>query len=187
MTRAPAQHRISANPEINVLEAACWGGSQPRLPLLPTITDPGPGLRVVECRNPEAEAVFIAREIRKFVRRGNRFRDCAVLFRSLESSHALIARAFRRHKIPFFLDRRESIAHHPLTELTRSALRLVAFDWRHDDWFAALKAGFCPVEETEIDRLENQALESGWRGLRWREPLADTTAESLRPETTAVV
>jgi ATP-dependent helicase/nuclease subunit B len=177
LTRAPAHHRFTANPALNVLEAA-WG--EPNASAGAAITDPGPGLRVVECRNPEAEAVFIAREIRKFVRQGNRFRDCAVLFRSLESSHALIARAFRRHKIPFFLDRRESIAHHPLTELTRSALRLVAFDWKNDDWFAALKAGFCPVEDTEIDWLENRALESGWRGLRWREPLADATAEQLR-------
>ena len=46
---------------------------------------------------------------------------------------------------PFFLDRREAVAHHPLAELTRNALRTVAFDWRHDDWFAALKAGFSPV------------------------------------------
>ena len=78
---------------------------------------------------------------------------------------------FRRYEIPFFLDRRESVAHHPLAELTRSALRTVAFDWPHDDWFAALKAGFSPVDETEIDRLENAALEFGWRGKKWREPI----------------
>ena len=43
-------------------------------------------------------------------------------------------------------------------ELTRSALRLAVFDWTHEDWFAALKAGFSPVAETRIDRLENEAL-----------------------------
>jgi ATP-dependent helicase/nuclease subunit B len=30
-----------------------------------------------------------------------------------------------------------------------------------------------PVDETEIDRLENAALEFGWRGKKWREPLPD--------------
>ncbi len=116
----------------------------------------------------------------KFVRDGHRFRDCAVLFRSLEGAHAAIVRAFRRHQIPFFLDRREAVSHHPLTELTRSALRLVAFDWEHEDWFAALKAGFSPAGEMAIDQLENRALESGWRKARWRAPLPDETSEKLR-------
>jgi ATP-dependent helicase/nuclease subunit B len=63
------------------------------------------------------------------------------------------------------------MAHHPLAELTRSALRTVTFDWPHDDWFAALKAGFSPVDEAEIDRLENEALARGWHGAKWREPV----------------
>jgi len=177
LPRGGGPQRFATNGALDRLET-CWaepaeakGGAAP---------DPAPGVRVMECRNAEAEALCIAREIRKFVRRGNRYRDCAVLFRNLETSHALVARAFRRHQIPFFLDRRESVAHHPLTELSRSALRLVAFDWRQEDWFVALKAGFCPVDETEIDRLENQALEFGWRGNRWHEPLPDAAAERLR-------
>jgi len=63
------------------------------------------------------------------------------------------------------------VAHHPLAELTRSALRTVTFDWPHDDWFAALKAGFSPVDEAGIDRLENEALARGWHGAKWREPI----------------
>jgi ATP-dependent helicase/nuclease subunit B len=139
-------------------------------------------LQITACANPEAEAVFAAREILKFVRAGNRFRDCAVLVRNLEAYHQPLARIFRRYEIPFFLDRRESVAHHPLAELTRGALRTAAFDWQHDDWFAALKAGFSPVDEAEIDRLENRALESGWRGKKWREPLPDESAERLRQQ-----
>jgi ATP-dependent helicase/nuclease subunit B len=137
-------------------------------------------ISVATCTNPEAEAVFAAREILKFARAGNRFRDCAVLVRQLEGYHKPLARTFRRYGIPFFLDRRESVAHHPLAELTRNALRIVAFDWQTDDWFAALKSGFSPVAETEIDRLENAALEFGWRGKKWREPLPDENCERLR-------
>jgi ATP-dependent helicase/nuclease subunit B len=128
-------------------------------------------LRMVACQNPEAEAIFAAREILKFVRDNNRFRDCAVLVRDLEPFHKILARTFRQYGIPFFLDRRESIAHHPLAELTRNALSTVAFDWRHEDWFAALKTGFCPADEAEIDGLENESLARGWRGKRWREPI----------------
>ena len=131
----------------------------------------GDTLRLVACQNPETEAVFAAREILKFVHEGNRYRDCAVLVRDLEPYHKALARTFRHYGIPFFLDRREGVAHHPLAELTRNALRTVAFDWRHEDWFAALKAGFCTVEEGEIDQLENVSLEYGWRGKKWREPI----------------
>ncbi len=128
-------------------------------------------ISVSACANPEAEAALAARGILRFVRDRGRFRDCAVLVRNLDDYHKPLARVFRRYQIPFFLDRRESIAHHPLAELTRSSLRTVAFDWLHDDWFAALKAGFSPVNDAEIDRLENAALEFGWHGKSWREPV----------------
>ena len=132
---------------------------------------PTDAIRLAACANPEAESASAAHEILCFVRGGARFRDCAVLVRNLDGYHKPLERVFRRCGIPFFLDRRESVAHHPLAELTRSALRTVAFDWSHDDWFAALKAGFSPVDETEIDRLENEALARGWHGAKWREPL----------------
>jgi ATP-dependent helicase/nuclease subunit B len=144
------------------------------------IPNPKFQISLTACANPEAEAMFAAREVLKFVRAGNRFRDCAVLVRRLDGYHKPLARTFCCYGIPFFLDQRESVAHHPLAELTRNALRTVAFDWQNDDWFAALKAGFSPVVETEIDRLENAALEFGWRGKKWREPLPDENCERLR-------
>jgi ATP-dependent helicase/nuclease subunit B len=135
---------------------------------------------ICSCASPEAEAVFAAREILKFIRAGNRFRDCAVIVRNLDNYHKPLARIFWRYQIPLFLDRRESVAHHPLAELTRSALRTIAFDWKNEDWFASLKAGLCAVEENEIDALENAALEFGWNGKKWREPLPDEFSERLR-------
>ena len=191
LTRQPERSRFPENSALAALEES-WAhplhASERRAParLEPELAGPVLGaptnhaIRIATCANPEAEAVFAAREILKFARAGNRFRDCAVLVRNLENYHQPLARVFRRYEIPFFLDRREAVAHHPLAELTRSALRTVTFDWRHDDWFAALKAGFCPVEETEIDRLENTALEFGWRGKKWREPLPDEFSERLR-------
>jgi ATP-dependent helicase/nuclease subunit B len=142
-------------------------------PIIPdsALRPPPSALTIAACANPEAEATMAAREILRFVRGGGRFRDAAVLVRNLDGYHKPLTRVFRRYGVPFFLDRRESVAHHPLAELTRSALRTVAFDWLHDDWFAALKSGFSPADEPEIDRLENEALARGWRGAKWREPI----------------
>jgi ATP-dependent helicase/nuclease subunit B len=139
-------------------------------------TPPAP-LRLVTCASPDAEAAFAAREILKFVRTRcsdgapNRFRDAAILVRDLEKYHEPLQRVFLRYGIPFFLDRRESVSHHPLAELTRSALRTIVYQWPHDDWFAALKTGLVPVEELEIDHLENEALARGWKGAAWQEPI----------------
>jgi ATP-dependent helicase/nuclease subunit B len=147
-------------------------------------------LRVVVCANPEAEATFAAREILQFVREdGGRFRDVAVLLRSLDGYHEVLRRVFTRYEIPFFLDRREPVTHHPLAELTRSAVRMAAFGWRREDWFGALKTGLVHREEAEIDWLENEALSRGWDGHFWCQPasaIGDEAVsqrwERLRPE-----
>jgi ATP-dependent helicase/nuclease subunit B len=174
LPRNPKANRFPTNPELAHLEQS-WAQPTPNSHLPSAIS-------INSCANPDAEAVFAAREILKFVRAGNRFRDCAVLVRDLENFHKPLARAFRRYEIPFFLDRRESVAHHPLAELTRGTLRTVAFDWKNEDWFTALKSGFCAVDENEIDRLENAALEFGWRGKKWLDPLPDASFERLRKQ-----
>ncbi len=166
LKRHRSKSRFANNPALQILERD-W----PQPPPKPELKAPD-SVRLVACANAGEEARLAAREILRFVRAGGRFRDCAVLVRNLDSHYRLLARAFRRYGVPFFLDRRETVAHHPLAELTRSALRTVAFDWQPDDWFAALKAGFSAGDETEIDRLENAALEFGWRGRKWLAPLS---------------
>jgi ATP-dependent helicase/nuclease subunit B len=132
-----------------------------------------PAIRLVSCGDPEAESVFAAREIRRYVReQSGRFRDTAVLVRSLEAYHDPLRRVFLRYDIPFFLDRREPVAHHPLAELTRLALRTVAFHWQPEDWLGVLKTGLLPATDEEIDELENVALARGWRGDAWLRALA---------------
>jgi len=138
-------------------------------------------LRLAACANPEAEATLAAREIIRYVRNGGRYRDASVLVRQLDRYHDPLQRVLARYEIPFFLDRRESVSHHPLAELSRSALRTVAFDWQHEDWFAVLKTGLVPVPEDKIDRLENEALARGWKGVLWQKPLViDTEPELTR-------
>lgn len=133
--------------------------------------DPGNAVTIQTCATPEAEVVTAARTIRQFVRAGGRYREAAVVVRSLASYDDTLRRVFRRYDIPFFLDCRESVAHHPLAELTRAAVRLPTHAWRNEDWFAALKTGLLPVGEAAVDTLENEAFARGWEGERWLEPL----------------
>lgn len=143
-------------------------------------------VRVAACAHPEAEAVAAAREILRHVHGGGRFRDVAVLVRSLDHYHAPLRRVFARYGIPCFLDRREPVAHHLLADLTRNALRVVAFNWRRHDWFCALKTGLVFADETRIDSLENLALEFGWEGKAWLAPLKFTGDEATACELEAL-
>ena len=142
----------------------------------------GDSLRLAECLNPASEAILAAREIVRFVRAGGRYREAAVLLRRMEGYHDHLRRVFSQFDIPFFLDRRQLVAQHPLAELTRSALRAAAFGWQHDDWFGALKTGLVTPEEEEIDRLENAALERGWKGEAWFARLPPDSGKSDWPE-----
>jgi ATP-dependent helicase/nuclease subunit B len=145
-------------------------------PRFPGATTP---LRIVQCADPVSEATVAAREILRFVRSGGRYREVTVLVRNLADYHEPLQRIFARYEIPFFLDRRESVTHHPLAELSRGALRTAAFDWAPDDWFATLKTGLVGAKDAEIDALENEALARGWRGAVWRQPITITGNPAL--------
>ena len=134
-------------------------------------------LRLAMCSNPAAEAILAAHEILGYVRKGGRFRNVAVLLRQFDGYHDVLRRTFSRYEIPFFLDRNESVAHHPLAELTRSALRLAAFNWEHDDFFCALKTGLVVGDEMLVDQLENESLARGWRKEAWLNPLRFTDGQ----------
>lgn len=193
LPRELACSRFGVAPQLLALEqawASGFGGNQrdgrPVENTPPSESQPASAavIRLVACPNAEAEAAFAAREIWKLVQSGGRFRDCAILVRSLDEYHDVLRRVLDRYEIPFFLDRREAVAHHPLAELTRYALRTVAFDWRQEDWFGALKTGLAGGLDAEVDWLENEALKRGWVGEVWRRSLnvADDAQLSQRLE-----
>lgn len=169
LPREAVDRRLSKNPVLQHLEAS-WDSGRP-YQAAAALANLSESLRLVACANREAEVMVAAREIRALVREGGRYRDACVVLRKLEPYYQLIQGVFPRYDIPFFLDRRESISHHPLAELIRSAVRLVAFGWQQEDWFAALKSGLAGVNDDEIDLLENEALARGWKGQVWHQPI----------------
>src|ERR1051326_320571 len=173
LQRHPRNTRFINNPVLRHLETT-WPNAerlQPASNPAFDISSVARALRVAACADPEAEATLAAREILRHVRNGGRYREVTVLVRNLESYHQVLQRIFSRYEIPYFLDRRELVSHHPLAELTRSAIRTVAFHWQRDDWFAALKTGLVTADDKEIDELENEALARGWKGAAWHEPI----------------
>lgn len=170
LPRDVPENRFAKVPFLRHLEQH-WVEPKPFPGTLLTASSPEQPLRLVVCRDPSAEVVVAAQEMLGWVRAGGRFRDIAVLVRDLTPYQHHFQHHFARYEIPFFLDRRESMAHHPAAELTRSALRTVALGWQDEDWFAALKTGLVGTRDEEIDQLENEALARGWHGAAWQQPL----------------
>lgn len=128
----------------------------------------GEGVALAAAAGPRAEVEGVAREITALCRdRGYRYRDMVILLRDLDSYAHLISSVFADHGIPVFIDQKRPIMHHPLVELVRSALEVVAGDWPYDPVFRFLKTDLVPLSREEVDLLENYVLAHGIRGSRW--------------------
>jgi len=160
------------------------GGVPPRFAGAPAIAHlerflyvrPAPALKdgdaeavtIVAAANRRAEVDAAAREIIRLARdRGLRWREMAVILRDLEPYHELIAAVFTDHGIPFFIDRKRPVLHHPLIELIRAAMDVAAGGWQSEAVFRYLKTDLVPLTRDEVDRLENYVLAHGIRGSRW--------------------
>jgi len=104
---------------------------------------------------------------------GYRYRDVAIIARDLEPYHDLLSQALAARGVPFFIDRRRPIAHHPLVEWLRAGTALAAGDMPPTGVRLLLKTGLLPLSLDEADELENYLLAHGvagsslWRGGDW--------------------
>ncbi|HHT84264.1 MAG TPA: helicase-exonuclease AddAB subunit AddB [Firmicutes bacterium] len=126
------------------------------------------GVQLISTVNLQAEVEFAAREILRLVReQGLRFKDITVELRDLQKYKDLIEMVFTDHDIPFFLDLKSSLSHHPLAELVRSAFDIILTDFGFDAVFRYLKTDLVPLDRELVDELENYVLACGIRGKRW--------------------
>ncbi|RRJ54709.1 helicase-exonuclease AddAB subunit AddB [Paenibacillus oralis] len=145
---------------------------------------PGDEITIYSAANRRAEVEGAAREIIKMVRLdGLRYRDIAVRVRNIEEYGDLIATTFKDYDIPFFLDQKRTVLHHPLVEFIRSALEVILNNWRFDSVFRCIKTdlllplvdGKLPrknsrrIARNEMDELENLVLAYGIQGTRWND------------------
>lgn len=134
----------------------------------PVFEDDSPGVKITAGSNRRAEVEACARQIIRFAGDpGYRWRDMAVLLRDMESYHELISAVFQDHGIPFFIDRKRNVMHHPLVELIKSAMEVVIKGWTYQPVFGYLKTDLIPIDREQVYLLENYCLEHGIRGSKW--------------------
>ncbi|WP_372662877.1 helicase-exonuclease AddAB subunit AddB [Cohnella sp.] len=133
------------------------------------------GLSLHAAVNRRAEAEAVARDMLRRVREeGGRWRDMALFIRRMEDYADLLAAVFGDYGIPYYLDGKASVSHHPFVEFIRSALECVTGGWKAEAFFRCAKTDLLgtidrKVTRDEIDRLENYALAVGIDGWRWHD------------------
>ncbi len=154
--------RFLDSPVLRHLESSFYRRPSPPYEGIPA------GLRLVAGANRRAEVEAAAREIVSLARdRGYRWREISVVMRDIEQYHDLLACVFSDYGIPFFIDRKRPVGHHPLIELVSSALEVAADGWPYDAVFRFLKTDLVPVTREEVDLLENYVLAHGIREGQW--------------------
>lgn len=166
--------RLAAQPPPRFRQAAALAHLEARLFHRPAAVYPhamgGSSGRIVvtAAANPAVEVEAAAREILRLCREeGFRFREISVILRHLEGYQGLIQSIFSDYGIPYFIDSRRPIAHHPLVELIRSAFEVHLSGWAPEPLFRYLKTDLVPISRDGVDRLENYVLEHGLRGRAW--------------------
>jgi ATP-dependent helicase/nuclease subunit B len=118
-----------------------------------------------------------------------RYRDIAVICRDLEIYHDLLSAALTERGIPFFIDRRRTLVHHPLVEFVRQALAIAVQGAALDPVRLLLATGLCGLEAGAADELENYLLAHGinrssqWTGADWELVKGKSSGQKLDART----
>ncbi len=135
----------------------------------PPKIDAGDNMRIISAPDLRTEVRFVAKQILELVREKDcRYRDIAVIASDIESYQHYIRAYFDDFDIPFFIDKRMPLNHHPVVQLVCSALQVVTGGFSHGDVFAYLKTDLVPLPRGEVDILENYCLAFGISDRDWQ-------------------
>ena len=126
-------------------------------------------MSLVRATDPRAEVDHVVSLICHMVRERDdlRHRDIAIIVRDLEPYHDLLSAALDERGVPFFIDRRRPMSHHPVVELLRGVVQLAETAYSAESVRLLLKTGLTGLNDAEADELENYLLASGIEYLNY--------------------
>lgn len=136
----------------------------------PYADKPDNGICVTRFQNPYDEIEGVARQICTFVRAGGRYRDIAVIARSLEEYETAVESVFRRYEIPFFMDAKADVDTHPITALVLTALEAVKGAPDTGKLLRLAKSPLLNIESYDAALLENYCYVWRVEKTQWEQP-----------------
>lgn len=128
-------------------------------------------VEILEASGMREEINEVARRIlRENREQGRRFQDIAILYRD-ESYAYLMESILPQYDIPYNIDVKSSMTHHPIMEMIRSLIEVIQTGWQFDPLMRLFKTNVLTKKFKDsqylIDILENFVLERGIYGKRW--------------------
>lgn len=111
-------------------------------------------IKLIECRNIFSEAEYIAEDILKRVRDGERYKDMALIVHDISLYRGIIDAVFEKYGIPFFMSERTELASKPLYRFIFSLFSIYIRNFSRSDVISYLKSGLAPVTRDECDIFE---------------------------------
>jgi ATP-dependent helicase/nuclease subunit B len=163
--------RFALAPELAELERGlAEGGSRTRS------EGASHNLDLIEAPDRRTEVEFAVAQVCRWVQESGgelRYRDVAIIVRDFAPYGDLLSAALSARHVPFFLDQRRGLAHHPLVEFVRAALALAGNPYALEPIRLLLKTGLLDLPDDAADELENYLLahgiagETAWTGADW--------------------
>lgn len=138
-------------------------------------------IKVISAMDSYTEVELAGQKIIGLVRdQGYRWRDIKIAVGDLDNYMIDIKKAFFKFEIPYFADVKRDITNNPISKYILSILDMFIWNFKYDDVFQYLKTGFSPLNNTQINCIENHVLENGIQGLKWFETIDDEFLEDAR-------
>lgn len=168
------QSRFNSSPSLSFLEKH-YGTRKKHVPEYDNASHDNDGITIAAAANRRTEVEELARVLLHQVHeKGYRWRDMAVLVRSLDGYHDYIELVFKRYNIPYFMDQKQKTLYHPFVEFISSALESIVDGYQYDAMFRCIKTemlfpldGSIPREW--FDQLENYVLAAGINSWKWKD------------------
>ena len=122
---------------------------------------------IYSAKNPEMEVQFVLQEITRLVREeGYQYREIGIVTGDLGIYEPILTYEMTKAGISFFIDQKKNLSKHPLAELVRSVIAVIAQRFSYEAMFSYLRNPLVPMDQNAVDEVENYVVATGIRGKK---------------------
>ncbi|MBO4347678.1 MAG: exodeoxyribonuclease V subunit gamma [Lachnospiraceae bacterium] len=167
-------HRHANSPELAYLEKNLFRAEAPK-------AESNGAIQIFKCTDIENECHNLCHAVLKEIEEKDlRYRDVAVVCADMARYQNTLAKFLERYKIPYYMDSNRSIMGNPLVKYILSITDILRNNFKQDDVMKFLRTGISPLEDEQIDRLENYIYARGIKGIsKWRIPFMYPSEEMV--------
>ena len=125
-------------------------------------------IKLFLANNQYSEIENVAINIVKLVRNNKyRYKDIAVITKSLDVYSNLVKVIFNKYQIPVFIDEKKDLSQNIIVKYILAILEIFARNWSYESVFNYVKTGFLDISKQEIFELENYCQKWGIKNSKW--------------------